>query len=191
MLSSGPVRARAGLAAVLLALVVGALPSSANAAPLPSRRQWHHDVAAAMTGWRDYLRAAVSVAGPRYAVNLDIDNTSLATHYQPGHPVKPVLRLATWAANHDVAVLFNTARYGPGIKAGKKLLVKAGYAVTEMCGRTGVRVALRRGKVRCRRHFVGEGYTIVANIGNNRTDFSGVKDYGRAFRLPNYGGRLG
>jgi hypothetical protein len=179
------------MAAVLLVLVVSALPSSASAAPLPSRRQWHHDVAVAMTGWRDYLRAAVSVAGPRYAINLDIDNTSLATHYQPGAPVKPVLRLATWAANHDVAVLFNTARYGRGIRAGKKLLMKAGYPVTEMCGRTSVRVALGRGKVRCRRHFVDEGYTIVANVGNNRTDFSGVKDYRRAFRLPNYGGRLG
>jgi hypothetical protein len=191
MLCSGPVRARSGLAAVLLALVVSVLPSCANAAPLPSRRQWHHDVAVAMTGWRDFMRAAVSVAGPRYAINLDIDNTSLATHYQPGAPVKPVLRLATWAAKHDVAVLFNTARYGPGIKAGRKLLVAAGYPVSEMCGRTSVAVALRRGKVLCRRHFVKEGYTILANVGNNRTDFAGVRDYRRAFRLPNYGGRLG
>ncbi|MGC4109391.1 MAG: HAD family acid phosphatase [Nocardioides sp.] len=179
------------LGAVVLTFVMTAAAQPASARPLPSERQWHRDVSAAMAGSRDYLRAAVAEPGPTYAINLDIDNTSLATHYDPGARIGPVFRLTRWAANHGVAVLFNTARYGANIKAGKRLLRAAGYTVTEICGRSGPKVSLARGKVRCRQHFVDEGYTIVANVGNNRTDFSGTKNYGRAFRLPNYGGRLG
>jgi predicted secreted acid phosphatase len=175
---------------LVLALLVGAAAPAA-ARPLPGKRHWEHDVAVRMEGSRTYLRHAVATEGPAYAINLDIDNTSLATHYQPGARVRPVYRLARWAANHGVAVLFNTGRYGAKIQAGEKLLEKAGYTVTEICGRSRSSESLKHGKVHCRRHFVDEGYTIVANVGNNPTDFSGPKDYGRAFRLPNYGGRLG
>jgi hypothetical protein len=45
------------------------------------------------------------------------------------------------------------------------------------------------GKERCRRQFVDKGYTLIANIGNNDTDFVGG-DYERAFRLPSYDGEL-
>lgn len=179
------------LLALVVAFVLSAAAPPAVARPLPSKRHWEHDVAVRMEGSRAYLRDAVATAGPAYAINLDIDNSSLATHYQPGARVGPVYRLARWAANHGVAVLFNTGRYGAKIQAGEKLLEKAGYTVTEICGRSRASEALGHGKVHCRRHFVDEGYTIVANVGNNPTDFSGPKDYGRAFRLPNYGGRLG
>ena len=45
-------------------------------------------------------------------------------------------------------------------------------------------------KQRCRQEFVAKGYTIIANVGNRSTDFVG-KNYERAFKLPNYGNRLG
>ena len=38
--------------------------------------------------------------------------------------------------------------------------------------------------------FKKEGYTLIANVGNNDTDFVG-DGYERAYRLPNYGNRLG
>ena len=43
------------------------------------------------------------------------------------------------------------------------------------------------GKQRCRDRFIDEGYTLIANVGNNPTDFVG-DGYERAYRLPNYGG---
>ena len=102
-----------------------------------------------------------------------------------------VRSFARYARRHGVAVLFNTGRVGRKVAVARKLLRKAGFPVTEMCGRSRLSEDLARGKRLCRAHFVHEGYTIVANVGNNRTDFIGPKNYGRAFRLPNYGGRLG
>ncbi len=46
------------------------------------------------------------------------------------------------------------------------------------------------GKERCRSTYVAQGYTIIANVGNHSTDFTGG-DYERAYRLPNYHNRLG
>ena len=37
---------------------------------------------------------------------------------------------------------------------------------------------------------MNNGYRMIANIGNRRTDFVGG-NYMRAYRLPNYGNRLG
>ena len=34
-----------------------------------------------------------------------------------------------------------------------------------------------------------KGFTLVANVGNNKTDFQGG-GYEKAYRLPNYGGQL-
>ena len=58
-----------------------------------------------------------------------------------------------------------------------------------MCGRISTGEALEDSKQRCRRHFVAEGYTIIANVGNRSTDFVGG-DYRRAFRLPSYRDQL-
>ena len=48
-------------------------------------------------------------------------------------------------------------------------------------------------KPRCRALFREQGFTLIANIGNNPTDFragpDGI-DYEKAYRLPNYNGRL-
>jgi hypothetical protein len=57
--------------------------------------------------------------------------------------------------------------------------------VAEVClRRKGERLAA--GKQRCRDGFAAEGYTLIANVGNNDTDFEG-DGYERAYRLPNYG----
>jgi hypothetical protein len=57
-----------------------------------------------------------------------------------------------------------------------------------MCGRrVGERIS--HSKQRCRRQITRNGWRIIANVGNSRTDFTGG-NYERAFKLPNYGGRL-
>jgi hypothetical protein len=160
-------------------------------AALPSQAQWAADVNRAMAGSRVYVRQRVARGGTRLAVNLDIDNTSLASHYAYGEPVPVVLRLAQYAESQGVMLLFNTGRVqGNGALAPViRDLRRAGYAVTEICGRSSSSQGLAEGKQRCRRHFVEEGYTIIANVGNRRTDFIGG-DYERAFRLPSYGNQL-
>jgi hypothetical protein len=71
----------------------------------------------------------------------------------------------------------------------KRQLEHAGYTVTEVCGRRSGE-SLTHSKQRCRQHYVAEGYTLIANVGNRRTDFTG-SGYERAFRLPNYANQLG
>ncbi len=174
---------------VVVALVAAAVPVPAQAAPLPSRDRWLADTRQAMDGSRSYLGRRVERGGGRLAVNLDIDNTSLATHYDPGHAVPVVLRFARYARSHGVALLFNTGRERTRLGGITRTLRRVGYDVREVCGRrAGERLV--QGKQRCRRHFAAEGYTLVANVGNRATDFTGG-GYERAFRLPSYGGRLG
>ncbi len=165
-------------------------PSPAQAA-LPSRAAWSSDVRAAMSGANHYLDHRVARGGSRLAVNLDIDNTALATRYARGRPVPPVLRFARHARAHGMRLLFNTGRLrGDGrLARARRQLTRAGYRVTEVCGRARGE-SLSHSKQRCRRHFVAEGYRLVANVGNRRTDFVGG-NYERAFRLPSYGNQLG
>jgi hypothetical protein len=176
---------------MLLALMASVAAPAGAASPLPSEKHWRHDVAHAMAGSRRYLHGVAAVNGVRLAINLDIDNTSLATRYRPGSPVLAVRAFARAAHRQGMAVLFNTGRLGSGVGTARTLLRRAGFPVTEMCGRSSRSEGLAQSKPRCRARFASEGYLIVANVGNNATDFSGPHDYGRAFRLPNYGGRLG
>ena len=48
--------------------------------------------------------------GTKLALNLDIDNTSLATYYDTGKPVAATLRLVKYAKSKGVYILFNTGR---------------------------------------------------------------------------------
>lgn len=182
------VLARAGVVAVTLAPLAAAT-GPAEASPLPSEKHWLKDVDAAMAGSGRYLDRAIDGKRKKYAINLDIDNTSLATHYEPGSAVARVLSFVEHAHRHGVAILFNTARSGDPLTQARSDLEAAGFPVTKVCGRkSGERVA--HGKQRCRRHFIAQGFKIVANVGNRPTDFSGADNYGRAFRLPNYHLRL-
>ena len=185
---------RVGLLALVTTLVaslVGALVGVAPAhAALPSKQTWTSDVSEAMAGSHRYLerRVAASTRGTRLAVNLDIDNTALASHYDSGHATARVLRFARKAHGLGIAVLFNTARSETDTARTARNLARAGYVVDGICGRrSGERVV--ESKQRCRRDFVQAGYTIVANVGNRSTDFVGG-DNERAYRLPSYDDQL-
>lgn len=171
-------------AATLLAPV-----QPATASALPSKSQWVADTNRAMSGSIGYLQHRIARGGSRLAVNLDIDNTSLATYYQRGAAVEATLKFATYAHEHGVAVLFNTGRVHSKVAPALSMLRAAGYPVDGICWRRSRGETLAHSKQRCRRAFVAQGYRIIADVGNNRTDFVGG-NYERAFRLPSYGGRL-
>ncbi|MFL6156618.1 MAG: HAD family acid phosphatase [Marmoricola sp.] len=177
----------------LVAPVSPVSPVSAASAStaLPTKQQWLADVSKAMYGSRAYLgdRLAAAKPGERLAINLDVDNTALATRYSPGEAIVVVRRFTRYAHNHGIAVFFNTGRGPKAAADARTQLLHAGYTVDRFCHRrTGER--LIHGKERCRASFVKAGYTIVANVGNRSTDFVGG-NYERAFMLPNYGNRLG
>ncbi len=173
---------------LVFALVLLAAPQASAA--LPSKKAWSADVRAAMRGSHDYLDRRLGQGVGRPAVNLDIDNTSLASHYAPGRPVARVLRFARYARERGVRLFFNTARLrGDGrMRKARRQLERAGYRVAGICGRRAGE-GLVHSKTRCRRHFVSQGYTLIANVGNRDTDFRGGY-YDKAYRLPNYGNRL-
>lgn len=175
--------------AVLLFSVLAISPAAVAGDRMPSQREWRADVRQAMKGSGKYVTARVESGDPMLGINFDIDNTSMATHYAEGKPIKRVLRFAQRAHAKGVYLLFNTGRTQAKLGDMEQQLIDAGYAVTEICTRDeGERLA--RSKQECRQHFVDEGYTIIANVGNRRTDFVGG-NYERAFRLPNYRNRLG
>jgi hypothetical protein len=185
-------RLSATLCAALLLAFGGATVLQAPAeAAVPSETQWRADVYDAMVGSQRYVDSRADSGAPGLAVNLDIDNTSLASHYAYGEAVHRVLRFARDARAHGVVLLFNTGRVaGDGrIYHARLQLIRAGYLVTEICGRTSASEGLSHSKRRCRQHFVGEGYTVVANVGNRSTDFTGG-NYERAYRLPSYDDQL-
>jgi hypothetical protein len=177
-------------------------PSSASASPsatgspsatsgVPSRTQWLADVKTAMQGARKYVRQQLAAAGPgaQLAVNFDIDNTVLATYYDGGGAIPSQLAFTKYLQRNDVAVLFNTGRVAGQRVGTLRQLRRAGLPVDGLCLRQKGRT-LPYGKQACRTGFAKQGYTLIANVGNNDTDFAG-SGYGRAFELPNYGGVLG
>jgi HAD superfamily, subfamily IIIB (Acid phosphatase) len=174
------------LSCLLVLTGLGVNASSPAAAALPSKDTWVHDTYKAMWGSRTYVKNRVAKGGSKLAVNFDIDNTSLASHYDFGKPVAVTLRFAKYARKHGVSLLFNTGRkHGDGrLVHAKKELRAAGYRVKEICGRNEGE-SLKHSKQRCRQHFVDEGYTLIANVGNRRTDFVG-SNYEHKFRLPDY-----
>ena len=172
------------LATLLVLTLAGPAPAHAR---LPGRKAWLADVSEAMAGSVARLDRRAERGG-RLAINLDIDNTALATHYDQGDATPDVLRFARRAHRHGMAVLFNTARSRDDARRTVGVLRRAGYPVDGICARrAGEQVV--DSKQRCRRSFAADGYTVVANVGNNPTDFRG-SGYERAYRLPNYGGRL-
>ena len=175
---------------VALAALVGTM-SAASARSLPPKAVWKADVRAVMDPGPDYLtqRAASAAPGELLAINLDIDNTSLQSTYAPGRPVRPTLRFAQRAQALGMKVFFNTGRSPANASSVGAQLAKVGFPVDQLCTRQ-VGETLIEGKQRCRTSFVEQGYTLVANVGNNPTDFAGG-GYERAFRLPNYRGQLG
>ena len=176
--------------AVLALVLAGTVP--AEAAKLPTKRHWLKDTRKAMNGSRAWINTRTAAPKPtdgHLAVNLDIDNTALATKYARGKPVPVVLRFVKYAAAHDVAILFNTGRLATQLSGITQQLRNAGYPIDAICGRHGGE-GLAHSKQRCRSEYVAQGYTIIANVGNHTTDFTGG-NYERAFRLPSYHNKLG
>jgi hypothetical protein len=168
-----------------------AVPDHAKAAAakkkVPTRAQWLADVKAAMKGSRGYVRerVAAKTADEKLAVNFDIDNTVIATYYDGGGAIPQMLRFAKLLDRLDVDLVFNTGRLANQEQRTIKQLTRAGYSVAQVCLRNKGET-LPVGKQRCRDSFIDDGYTLIANVGNNDTDFIG-DGYERAFRLPNYG----
>ena len=193
------------LAGLVLTLVLGIVPSAAavdastpqrsarhthaavSERTAPSRTQWLADVKAAMKGSRGYVRKRVAAKAPgeMLAVNFDIDNTVLATYYDGGGAIPLMLRFSKLLGRLDVALVFNTGRVATQYQSTLDQLTRAGFPVTALCLRNQGET-LPAGKQRCRDSFISSGYTLIANVGNNKTDFVG-DGYERAFRLPNYG----
>ena len=114
----------------------------AQGSELPSKDRWLADTRAAMYGSRAYVGDRVDRGGRRLAVNLDIDNTSLATHYAKGTAVPVVLRFARYARSRGVTLLFNTGRLrGQTGGRGRGRCGGPGTTSSEICGRTGGGVA--------------------------------------------------
>ncbi|MCS0637192.1 hypothetical protein NX801_16285 [Streptomyces sp. LP05-1] len=164
-------------------------PTPGAAASLPSYETWQRDVRKAMDPAIPYLKDRVAQGGSKLAIVLDIDNTSLETEYHPGAPNKPVLEFAKAAAGSGVPILIATARSESGKSAALSALKKAGYpAITEICLKKNESHAVDV-KIRCRKQFVAEGYTLIANVGNRPGDLE-YKNYERGFKLPDYDGQL-
>ena len=100
-----------------------------------------------------------------------------------------VLSIARHYRAKDVKLLFNTGRYSDELTGIKQALANAGYNYTIVCGRQRG-LTIQEGKERCRQVFLGHGYVLLANVGNNDTDFAGPVNWSYSFRLPNYGGQL-
>jgi hypothetical protein len=153
--SRGTARAIAG--ALSLVLVAMLTASSLAASSMPSEKHWRKDVARAMKGSSAYVEARVARPHGKLAINLDIDNSALATYYRHGTATPAVLAFALRAHRQGVALLFNTARHGRQIGSARAQLRRAGYPVTAMCGRTSAEESLPHGKQRCRARFIRHG----------------------------------
>ena len=176
-------------ALLALALLLTVLAPSTQASRMPSKQQWLRDTETVLQGSRAYVYDRVARGGSKLALNLDIDNTSLQSYYANGQAVPATLRLVRYAKSKGVYILFNTGRNVGQRNRTIAQLKSAGYPVDGLCahyrGET-----LAHSKQRCRASFVHNGFHLIANVGNRSTDFVGG-NYERAFRLPNYGNKLG
>ena len=178
------------VATTAVVLVLSVMVAPTQSARMPSHRAWLNDTEQALSGSRTYVARRVADTRGRLALNLDIDNTSLQTYYNRGKAVPATLRLARYAKSRGVSILFNTGRHISKRASSKAQLRRAGFPVDGICARRKGE-SLSHSKRQCRRHFVNvKGFRLIANIGNRRTDFVGG-NYMRAYRLPNYGNRLG
>jgi predicted secreted acid phosphatase len=186
-----------GVAAPATAASATAHPQAAAAATsAPTYDQWISDVTAVTDQAQAYLAQTLAnvPSGEQPAIVLDIDNTALASYYKGGYPIPatpPVLALAKYAAAHGAKVFFVTAR--PEIINAETSynLDQVGYPVDGLYARDlyWLTQPVQDFKTMVRKNLTTDGYTIVANIGNNTTDLEG--GYAQAtFKLPDYNGLL-
>ena len=107
------------------------------------------------------------------AVNLDIDNTSLATYYARGKAVPVTLRFVEVRRQQARAggVQHRSRPEGPGRQRSASC---ARRATRSAASAAAARVRPRRtASSAAASEFVAKGYTIIANVGNRSTDFVG------------------
>ncbi|MEV5716577.1 HAD family acid phosphatase [Amycolatopsis mediterranei] len=187
----------AGVASSVLLLLgsAGTADARSAAAPAaaPAYATWIADVTAVTTPAADYLGRRLDTPGGRTAIVLDIDNTSLETYYSGGittPAVKPVLALAELAESKGAAVFFVSDRTELLRWPTEGNLKAVGYPIDGLYLRPLFNFdPVQANKTKARTAIEQAGYTIVANVGNNRTDLDGGHAE-RTFKLPDYDGVL-
>src|SRR3954469_1122456 len=102
-------RALLALLTMIVPVLVPVLAAQpADAAALPSKAAWRADVRRAMRGSDAFLVRRARQPHARLAIVLDIDNTSIATHYAWPRPVRRTLRFAKHARGLGYGVFFVT-----------------------------------------------------------------------------------
>ncbi|UYQ65569.1 HAD family acid phosphatase [Streptomyces peucetius] len=158
---------------------------------------WLRDVAAVVDEARPYIEQRTADAdGEKQAIVLDIDNTSLETHFHPfwelpTPAIERMRELARYADSRGVAVFFVTARPGIIHSLTDWNLKRVGYPVDGLYVRDlpDLFNEVSAYKTEKRAEIEAKGYTIIANIGNNTTDLVGGHAE-RTFKLPDYDGQL-
>ncbi|MBV6699428.1 HAD family acid phosphatase [Kitasatospora aureofaciens] len=159
-----------------------------------TEEQWLTDVSTAIAPARAYVEQRTAQPTDQHlAIVFDIDNTTLATHFHPFTMpgIAPVVQLAQYAHSRGVALIFVTARLDFIDPITRHSLAEAGYTVDELRGRdvSDLFEPVQQFKTNQRIKVENEGYTIIANIGNNWTDINGGHAE-QTFKLPDYNGLL-
>lgn len=163
---------------------------------LPPYETWISRVTEVVEEVEDHLEARVSEGeGEKIAIVLDVDNTALQSSYSGGDFVTPatppVLRMVLKAHEAGVAIFFVTARGESHRDMTEFNLEYVGYPIDGLFLRSDFDwSSVQEYKTSARIAIEDLGYTIVANIGNNRSDVDGGHAE-RAFKLPDYNGMLG
>ncbi|MDT0565927.1 HAD family acid phosphatase [Streptomyces sp. DSM 3412] len=191
-----------GLGASMTAAVpAAAAPSTAavtaTAAAEVDYATWQKDVKAVIDTATPYIQQrTANSSGQKLAIVFDIDNTTLETHYTPWYQLptpamKPSLALAKYAKSRGVDVFFVTARPGIIESLTEWNLENVGYPVDGLYVRDlpDLFGEVAAYKTASRADIESDGYTIVANVGNNTTDLVGGHAE-RTYKLPDYDGLL-
>ncbi|MBE4733812.1 MULTISPECIES: HAD family acid phosphatase [Streptomyces] len=189
-----------GLGASMTAAVpAAAAPSAAvtAAAAEVDYATWQKDVKAVVDTATPYIQQrTANSSGQKLAIVFDIDNTTLETHYTPWYQLptpalKPSLALAKYAKSRGVAVFFVTARPGIIESLTEWNLENVGYPVDGLYVRDlpDLFAEVAAYKTASRADIESDGYTIIANVGNNTTDLVGGHAE-RTYKLPDYDGLL-
>ncbi|MFM9588451.1 HAD family acid phosphatase [Streptomyces scabiei] len=184
-------------AAVPAAAAQSGTTAGAAAAAEVDYATWQKDVKTVVDTATPYVQQrTANSSGQKLAIVFDIDNTTLETHYTPWYQLptpalKPSLALATYAKSRGVAVFFVTARPGIIESVTKWNLKNVGYPVDGLYVRDlpDLFAEVSAYKTASRADIESDGYTIIANVGNNTTDLVGGHAE-RTYKLPDYDGLL-
>ncbi|MEW1724259.1 HAD family acid phosphatase [Streptomyces sp. NPDC093109] len=170
--------------------------ATAVAAAKPDYATWQADIATVLDEADAYVaaRIAAAPAGEKPAIVLDIDNTSLETDYSSAIPtpaIRRTLALANFAHARGVKIFFVSARPDLIQPITEYNLKKVGYPLDGLYSRSFLDLftEVSAFKTAQRVKIEKNGYTIIANIGNNTTDLTGGHAE-RTFKLPDYDGQL-